>query len=100
MLTVLALLAVASGLLTMVVSPATAELPEEHPLWPEGITDNPIQYKEEVVVAHTAHPEAPSHSNRVCKFVSEPLAARSKRGNLCCCAATPQCPVCRRFRSR
>jgi len=49
-----------------------AQLPEEHPLWPQGIQDNPVKYKAEKLRTEKFPGSSLSQNNRVFSCVSEP----------------------------
>ena len=64
-------------LFTVVVSvvwnfSCTAQLPEEQPLWPNGIPNNPVKYKEEKLRTNEARKSSLSQLNRVFSCVSVP----------------------------
>jgi acetyl esterase/lipase len=49
-----------------------AQLPKEQPLWPEGIPNNPVKYKEEKLRTDIVRKSSPSQMNRVFSCVSSP----------------------------
>lgn len=49
-----------------------AQIPEEKPLWPGGIPDNPVVYKEEKLTVNDFRKSSLSQSNRVFSRVSVP----------------------------
>lgn len=49
-----------------------AQLPKEQPLWPGGIPNNPVKYKEEKVRTDNVRKSSPSQMNRVFSCVSSP----------------------------
>ena len=53
-------------------NPILSQSPQEHPLWPDGIPDNPISYTEEMVRSEGVNESSPSRMNRVFSQVSEP----------------------------
>ena len=54
------------------VNNISAQLPGEQPLWPNGILNNPIQYKEEKLKVNDYRKSSVSQSNRVFSCVSVP----------------------------
>jgi acetyl esterase/lipase len=50
----------------------TAQSVKEHPLWPDGIKNNPVKYKEEKVRTSEVNESSLSGKNRVFSQVSEP----------------------------
>ncbi|MEO6550507.1 MAG: alpha/beta hydrolase [Ferruginibacter sp.] len=61
------------GLSLTLGSTVNAQTPEEKPLWPSGIKDNPVQYNTaEEVVNFDVNPNSPSKKNRVYRKVSVP----------------------------
>jgi acetyl esterase/lipase len=50
----------------------TAQLPQEQPLWPNGIPDNPVKYKEEKMRTNAPLKSSLSQLNRVFSCVSVP----------------------------
>jgi acetyl esterase/lipase len=59
-------------ILSIIGNNSSAQLPEEKPLWPNGISGNPIKYKEEKLSAHDPLKSSLSQSNRVFSCVSVP----------------------------
>jgi acetyl esterase/lipase len=53
-------------------SNCNAQLPEEHPLWPNGIPGNPVKYKEEKLRTDNVRKSSPSQQNRIFSCVSAP----------------------------
>jgi acetyl esterase/lipase len=51
---------------------STAQLPQEQPLWPGGISGNPVKYKEEKLTTNNFRTSSVSQSNRVFSCVSVP----------------------------
>ena len=49
-----------------------AQLPKEQPLWPEGIPNNPVKYKEEKLRTDNVRKSSLSQMNRVFSCVSSP----------------------------
>jgi acetyl esterase/lipase len=49
-----------------------AQLPDQKPLWPAGIPNNPVKYKEEKIRVNDFRPASLSQSNRVFSCVSDP----------------------------
>ena len=49
-----------------------AQLSKEQPLWPEGIPNNPVKYKEEKLRTDNVRKSSPSQMNRVFSCVSSP----------------------------
>ncbi|MCX6261734.1 MAG: alpha/beta hydrolase [Bacteroidia bacterium] len=49
-----------------------AQLPQEQPLWPNGISGNPVKYKEEKLIKYDFRKSSMSQLNRVFSCVSEP----------------------------
>jgi acetyl esterase/lipase len=49
-----------------------AQLPQEQPLWPNGISGNPVKYKEEKLIKNDFRKSSMSQLNRVFSCVSEP----------------------------
>lgn len=49
-----------------------AQLPQEQPLWPNGISGNPVKYKEEKLIKNDFLKSSMSQLNRVFSCVSEP----------------------------
>lgn len=49
-----------------------AQLPEEKPIWPNGLSNNPVKYDEEKSRTSDVQPSSPSHQNRVFSCVSTP----------------------------
>jgi acetyl esterase/lipase len=49
-----------------------SQLPKEQPLWPKGIANNPVIYKEEKLRSETARNSSESQLNRVFSCVSTP----------------------------
>jgi acetyl esterase/lipase len=60
------------SLLILLNYTCTGQLPQEKNLWPNGIPDNPVKYKEEKVRTSEVRPESPSGMNRVFSCVSTP----------------------------
>ncbi len=52
--------------------PVLAQSPQELPLWPDGIPDNPIIYAQEKVRSEGVNEGSPSQMNRVFSQVSKP----------------------------
>lgn len=50
----------------------SAQLPQEQPLWPNGIPNNPVKYKEEKLRTNEARTSSLSQLNRVFSCVSTP----------------------------
>lgn len=50
----------------------SAQLAQEQPLWPNGIPNNPVKYKEEKLRTEDFHKSSLSQLNRVFSCVSEP----------------------------
>ena len=50
----------------------TAQLPQEQPLWPNGIANNPVKYKEEKLKTNASRKSSLSQQNRVFSCVSTP----------------------------
>jgi acetyl esterase/lipase len=51
---------------------SNAQLPKEQPLWPKGIPNNPVKYKEEKLRNGDVRKSSPSQLNRVFSCVSTP----------------------------
>jgi len=49
-----------------------AQMPQEQPLWPKGISGNPVKYKEEKLVKNDFRKSSVSQLNRVFSCVSDP----------------------------
>jgi acetyl esterase/lipase len=49
-----------------------AQLPEEKPLWPNGVSNHPIKYKEEKQRSSDVQSSSPSQLNRVFSCISSP----------------------------
>ena len=49
-----------------------AQLPREQPLWPGGISNNPVKYKEEKLTTNNFRKSSVSQMNRVFSCVSVP----------------------------
>jgi acetyl esterase/lipase len=54
------------------INPVLSQSPQELPLWPDGLPDNPITYAQEEVRTEEAIKSSPSQMNRVFSQVSEP----------------------------
>ena len=54
------------------INPGLSQSPQELPLWPDGIPDNPITYAQEEVRTEEAIKSSPSQMNRIFSQVSEP----------------------------
>jgi acetyl esterase/lipase len=57
-----------------------AQPPDEQPLWPDGIPNNPVKYKEEKLKANDYRKSSVSQSNRVFSCVSIPTYIIHKPG--------------------
>jgi len=53
-------------------NPVLSQSPQEIPLWPDGIPDNPVIYSQEKVRSEGVNESSPSKMNRVFSQVSEP----------------------------
>jgi len=53
-------------------NPLLAQAPQEIPLWPDGLPDNPVIYAQEKVRFEAVNESSPSQMNRVFSQVSEP----------------------------
>jgi len=58
-----------------------SQAPQELPLWPDGIPDNPISYAQEKVRSEAVNESSPSQNNRVFSQVSEPTYMLYKPDN-------------------
>jgi acetyl esterase/lipase len=60
-----------------------AQLPQEQPLWPRGISGNPVKYKEEKLVKNDFRKSSISQMNRVFSCVSDPtyIIHKPEKGN-------------------
>lgn len=60
-------------LFSLIISnPVLAQSPQELPLWPDGIPDNPVVYAQEKQRSEEVNNSSPSKMNRVFSQVSEP----------------------------
>ena len=56
----------------IISNPVLAQSPQELPLWPDGIPDNPVVYAQEKQRSEEVNNSSPSKMNRVFSQVSEP----------------------------